>query len=264
MAELKESAEKNSLLNSLSSAMATNVMGQAKQMFSDNLDNLSDMVKKGPKSLSAMCFMGGVATALMGFFGMLNVLNPFGVLISAYNFIFGLTILVLEIHTRSGYLNFIYKYIEVWLKLLTTLTGRSLFYLYIGSLMLAQFTFLNTLVGAYMCACGFFSFTIGRMAQKKLDGAKDQLSVEMQQKGGGIDEDLVEERFKEYAGDDEFVDAEELGALCDSLDRPLSKNELDQALDILDVDGSGKIDLDEFKNWLLAKAGGDDFFDMGV
>lgn len=46
-----------------------------------------------------------------------------------------------------------------------------------------------------------------------------------------------------------YIDAAELRDLCDDLGIHLSKSELNEALDMLDKDGSGAIEFEEFVDW---------------
>lgn len=60
----------------------------------------------------------------------------------------------------------------------------------------------------------------------------------------------IENAFAEYDKDKSgFIDASELRGLLQSLGAKLSGKELKQALRIVDEDGSGMIELDEFKRW---------------
>ena len=67
-------------------------------------------------------------------------------------------------------------------------------------------------------------------------------------------EEVVVARFKEYDRDNSgYLDTQELSALCLALGTQLSRNELESALFILDKDGDGKIELNEFVGWWSGK-----------
>jgi len=50
-----------------------------------------------------------------------------------------------------------------------------------------------------------------------------------------------------------MIDSKELPSLLKSLGQELSKPELDSAYAILDTNGSGKVEYDEFKDWLSSR-----------
>lgn len=65
---------------------------------------------------------------------------------------------------------------------------------------------------------------------------------------------MLNQAFTEYDMDQSgYINAAELSALCSQLNTPLNPSEVNQALRQLDRDGSGKIELFEFKNWWLGK-----------
>ena len=208
---------------------------------------ISELITKGPKSLTAMCIIGGVLTALNGFFGMMNLLSPFDILASAYNFVFGLLFIFLEVHEKIGYLGFVYQKIEYWMRVLTTLTGRSMFYLYVGSLFLSKMTFFSMVLGAYMCACGIFSFVIGKRAVAKLN----EPQFELQDMEQGQRAEFVKGKFNEFDHDASgFIDVKEFPSLLEGLGQQLTEAELEMALKILDTNGNGTIEFSEFQRWL--------------
>ena len=61
---------------------------------------------------------------------------------------------------------------------------------------------------------------------------------------------MAERFFRGYDKDGSgAIDARELGALCASLGRNLTAEELAQALGVLDKDGGGEVSFDEFSKW---------------
>jgi len=65
---------------------------------------------------------------------------------------------------------------------------------------------------------------------------------------------MLNQAFTEYDMDQSgYINSAELSGLCAQLNTPLNPSEANQALRQLDRDGSGKIELFEFKNWWLGK-----------
>lgn len=141
-----------------------------------------DYVQQGPQGISVLCFVGGVATSVLGFMNVCNlfgsVTDPFHYILNAYMFAFGLATAVIEADTdRIGMLMAPFDRLaepvtraQAWLheecRLLTTLRGRGLFYLYQGTLMVTQcilcLLFLAGLYQALMgvlCIMTSFGFT---------------------------------------------------------------------------------------------------------
>lgn len=243
MEDTKE--EELNLMGRIGSAFSGAALGKLK----DEGMKVAEIITKGPKSLTAMCLIGGLLTTLSGLIGVLNVLSPFDMLASAYLFFFGITMVFLEVHEKIGYLDFLYKSIQHWMRALTTIWGRSLFYLYVGSLFLSKWTFFGILLGTYLCACGVFTYVTGKSAAQKLQDAAFEMS-DMEQGSA----EFLKHKFDEFDPDGSgMIDAKELQKLLQGLGQHLSKPELDSALGILDTNGSGKIDFLEFKDWLSSR-----------
>jgi len=89
--------------------------------------------------------------------------------------------------------------------------------------------------------------------------------MSMQNGGGAVTanemDEMLNSAFQEYDTDNTgYVDARELASLCQLLKTPLNteqdmygRSEVDLAVEKLDTDGSGRIELFEFKNWWLGK-----------
>uniref|UniRef100_A0A6S8PDE8 EF-hand domain-containing protein n=1 Tax=Amphora coffeiformis TaxID=265554 RepID=A0A6S8PDE8_9STRA len=62
--------------------------------------------------------------------------------------------------------------------------------------------------------------------------------------------EIYKQAFKKYDADDSnSIDAAELGSLLKELGWNVSDVDVTEALTVLDKDGNGDIDLDEFLNW---------------
>eukprot|EP00954_Amorphochlora_amoebiformis_P026485 1379523-Amorphochlora_amoeboformis.AAC.1 len=207
--ETLSSEEKFSIMGRIGTALAGKTLTSLREQGS----KVAEMITKGPVSLTVMCLIGGLLTSLSGLFGMINLLSPFDILASAYNFLFGLMMLYLEIHDKIPILGFVYRRIEHWMRILTTLSGRSLFYFYVGSLFLSKWTFFGMLLGMYMCTCGVFSFLVGKAAAKKLEGAQEGANdqYELNDMETGERAEFIKQKFDEFDTDGSgMLDAKEL------------------------------------------------------
>lgn len=143
------------------------------------LVSLQDYVQQGPQGVSTLCFLGGMATSLVGGLGIFNMgnvlIDPIAYILNVYMFAFGLATTCIEADTDTiGTLMTPFDRLaepitraQAWLnqevKLLTELRGRGLFYLYQGSLMVSRCVFCpiflgglyNVLVGI-LCICMSF------------------------------------------------------------------------------------------------------------
>lgn len=130
-----------------------------------------DYIQQGPQGVSVLCFVGGVATTILGAMGVCNffgtVMDPFHYILNAYVFVFGLATALLEADTdRIGILMTPFNKLaepvtraQAWLheecRLLTRLRGRGFFYLYQGTLLVTQCVFCLLFVcGLYLVAMG--------------------------------------------------------------------------------------------------------------
>jgi len=130
-----------------------------------------DYIQQGPKGISMLCFVGGVGTSIVGgmnvanFFG--SVTDPFHYVLSVYMFLFGIATACIEADTdRIGQMIFPFDGLaepitrsQAWLheecRLLCSLRGRGLFYLYQGTLMVTQ---------CLLCMwflCGLYNVMVG-------------------------------------------------------------------------------------------------------
>ena len=83
-------------------------------------------------------------------------------------------------------------------------------------------------------------FVCGYHAKGKLDSVRAHLSTD----------EMVRHAFEEAdVSKDGSLSAEELGQLCVGLGSTLEPQELEAALQTLDKDGSGKIEMEEFMQW---------------
>jgi len=110
-------------------------------------------IQEGPAGISILCFLGGLLTFVVGFFGLLDIVSgitePFHYILHVYLTGFGLVAVMLEADTQSlgrykviGRLGPLFEswQMEVFRKaqFLTELRGRGLFYVFVGSLAVSQ------------------------------------------------------------------------------------------------------------------------------
>jgi hypothetical protein len=117
-------------------------------------EELHKYVQEGPAGISILCFLGGIATTLIGIFGTvfnLNALfsNPFNWVLSCYLLVFGLVSVLLEADVEQlsgkpvvGKLAPLCEHYQFEIferaKFLTELRGRGFFYVFVGTLAITQ------------------------------------------------------------------------------------------------------------------------------
>jgi len=150
------------------------------QVVSEVQNNFHRYVQEGPAGISVLCFIGGLVTAVVGFFGLFNLggifTQPFQYVLNIYLTVFGVVTFLLESDLESfqrvkilGRLApLVERYqmeVEKRANFLTELRGRGFFYIFIGTLAATQClvcpTFLvglwNLLMGIL---CSLMSFGI--------------------------------------------------------------------------------------------------------
>eukprot|EP00439_Symbiodinium_sp_Y106_P015658 s7012_g2.t1 len=121
--------------------------------FEVSTKELGKYIEEGPAGISVLCFLGGLATTLIGILGLLNfgygLTSPFAYVLNAYLVAFGIVTFLLEADVESmRKLKFIGRFspwvegcpMEVFNRanFLTELRGRGFFYLFIGTLAVTQ------------------------------------------------------------------------------------------------------------------------------
>jgi len=126
-------------------------------------------VRQGPAGVSVLCLIGGLITVVSSILGFINVLSaitsPVTYLVNVYTLLFGFMIMFLEAEPermkKSPILSkclFLCSWGRVRLleqfKFLTAMWSRGLFYLFVGSFGVIQWTILSAIVGIWMMVCG--------------------------------------------------------------------------------------------------------------
>eukprot|EP00614_Pseudopedinella_elastica_P027611 CAMPEP_0172615824 /NCGR_PEP_ID=MMETSP1068-20121228/62526_1 /TAXON_ID=35684 /ORGANISM="Pseudopedinella elastica, Strain CCMP716" /LENGTH=237 /DNA_ID=CAMNT_0013421085 /DNA_START=82 /DNA_END=795 /DNA_ORIENTATION=- len=211
-----------------------------KMLESNGLTKMSSWVGEGPMTFRVAGLVGGLVMflqSLFGFFDQFLSLKPLAATLSVYTLFMGFVIVMLE---GQCFPQSIKKVIRSQAKFLTLVNGRGIFYIFVGTLNMAQNDFARTCVGLYMAVIGVVMFGVGVHSKGKLDHVRALLK----------DESVVRAAFNtvDIEGDNALT-AEELGMLCTNLGSTLEPNELETALHSLDKNGDGKVSYDEFIAW---------------
>jgi len=180
---------------------------------------------------------------LQGFIGFFNHFMSLSLLqacLSVYTFFFGFVIVMLE-SQGIFFPDDWKKRIKVQAKFLTMLNGRGALYVFLGTLLMAQWPdFWESIAGLYMAFLGSFMFFVGLHTKSKLDSVRSSLKNEAAARAA----------FKaaDANGDGSLI-VEELAVLCAHMGSSLGTQELESALQTLDKDGNGSVEEDEFIHW---------------
>jgi len=208
-------------------------------------------ILEGTVELSTLGLAGAAAmivVSVMEFLGNFLTLSPVRALLMVYCFGGGLGLVSLEaIHVAPASvpaavatrLKVMKLRVRAQCHLLTTLTGRACGYLFFGSILLADAaSWLGGAVGFYLCFVGVAMLYVSKSAVAKLKEATAATSAA----------DL-EAKFAAHAGADGALAPASLGALAADLGTTLTPRELATAAALLDAEGSGAIERDEFLAW---------------
>eukprot|EP00933_Yihiella_yeosuensis_P004721 TRINITY_DN109123_c0_g1_i1.p1 TRINITY_DN109123_c0_g1~~TRINITY_DN109123_c0_g1_i1.p1 ORF type:complete len:256 (+),score=51.76 TRINITY_DN109123_c0_g1_i1:83-850(+) len=145
-------------------------MQAAKEGAAQAVQELKKYVQEGPAGISVLCFLGGGATFIIGFLGLLSIGDifgePFQYVLNAYLCMFGIVTFLLEADVESvknlRVLGRLYPWVERYqievfnrANFLTELRGRGFFYTFIGTLAITQcFLCLHFLAGLWNLLMG--------------------------------------------------------------------------------------------------------------
>jgi len=218
----------------LAGTIAAGAVAEAK-VFKDRIEN-------GPQTFRAMALLGGAGMVICGAFGFISdfvTLSPIEATIQVYIALFGIVVVMLEggkMLKTDKYENLVEKYCQF----LALVQGRGIFYLFCGSLALAQWTLMNIILGSYMLFAGVLCVSAGAHASVKLKAAREVLK----------DETAVKEAFEKYDADHNgTLDIAELKELAQALGSEMTPNEIEASMLMLDISGDGRLDFSEFMHW---------------
>lgn len=173
-----------------------------------------------------------VLAFLSDFFG----LSPVNAILDIYLVFIGVVLAMLEYKQQF----FTQSYLDMLRRealFLYRPYGRAAVYFFVGLLMMSYSGLFGKLVGLYTTVVGAIVFYSSRAAIQHLENMRSVLR----------DESEVVAKFKEFDRDNSgTLDTKELASLCKYLGSTLTLNELESALFILDKNGDGKIQLQEF------------------
>jgi len=176
--------------------------------------------------------------------------SPFAYILNAYVTFFSFILVVFEFPKSFFLLESLRNWFEKWLKAFARLVGRGLFYIFLGSIVLMGYGFVGYILGAIIIVVGIGSIFIGIMLSRKLRALRSDLQTRF-----GNDFDRIEAQFRRFDTDgDGFVDSTEFGAMCAALGLHLTPTERDYALNLLDRDRNGLIDIYEFSAWFNSRS----------
>ena len=244
----KETSNKYSALdgNGLGKVLESGelIKDQAYSMGKQKFLELKKYAEDGNYTWKVMGFVAGgllVSVAFLDFFSHLFSLSPFSAVLDIYIFLFGAITVVLEF--KDQFLT--KKYIEMLRTeafFLYKPYGRAAFYVFVGILLIAKGGFLDLLVGLYTVCVGGAVYYGATQALVELNKLKDVHFKTVEE---------IEACFKKFDKDNSgSLDSSELDALTTQLmGKPLTPNELASAQFILDGDGNGQVEMQEFIDW---------------
>ena len=195
------------------------------------------MVEIGDITWRVLGLVSGISMILRSVVGLYQHFYSFHVIIDVWMGLFGFLTVIMERKDTSQKIKAV---IKQYARLLTNPFGRGVIYLLVGLLVLSRADSLDLIVGGIVLTNSILLLISARNMGKvfnELHSAKYTEGYLMQK---------LYEFDKDKSG---FLDSNELAALCQSLGANLTKNELEVALFVLDVDWDGHIAPIEFLRW---------------
>jgi len=210
------------------------------------LNKVKETVLKGPMVLKMSCVVVCIVAIAFDFFSVLAdvvALKPFQLVITMYAGTFAFLAALLEFqHMYFGPLK---GWINIWLKMLTRIWGRGIFYILAGGIHLSIGGLIGYLCGALLVCCGVACLILSRIATRELNELHDRIVKEHT-------DDLVyiRQTFNRYDKDNNgTLSIPELAACAKELGTEFTPPELVAIFEYLDQDFSGSISYDEFERW---------------
>jgi len=160
----------NDLKDFKDSAMGSingSIISHVREKMHNGVNEVRAHIQSSSNAVRAGSFLGGVMTVVIAFFNMLNLLgiatDSIGYIVNMYLLFFGIITVFLEGKPEWMFFRKIQDIIYAEAHFLSVVNGRALFYLFEGSLFVAQMKILSILVGAYMGALGILMlYSAGR------------------------------------------------------------------------------------------------------
>lgn len=227
-----------------------NVMKKA-TLSKDKEKSWTRWLTEGPPGYGIVILICGLLTSVGAGKNFFKSGNAFEYLIHAYLVLYGIIIMMLEI---SVCILVVYKgfrrWIETYARFLGQIWGRGIFYIYVSTLLVFLDDLFSQIVGGILGIMGILALLIWFATYWKMRGLRRMVMRNNREK----DPAKIRATFAQYDADKSgFIDRTELFQLSDALGYPLEGNQLQSAMDMLDADRNGKIDIDEFMVWWLGK-----------
>mmetsp|Transcript_3973 Transcript_3973/g.5524 ORF Transcript_3973/g.5524 Transcript_3973/m.5524 type:complete len:264 (+) Transcript_3973:73-864(+) len=201
------------------------------------MENSGDSLK-----FKTLSFAAGVAmcsSGLFGFFTQLFSLSVMHAMVELYVLCFGIVALIIdaqEVLCPANRRAAIYKYA----KFMFTLWGKGLFYLFVGSLMIAQWSMFDVVIGLYVALVGVYMLYTGYHVHKKLAALKTHLS----------DDNVLKRKFNEMDVDHSgALEGDEIVKLCKALGSDLTAAELESFVLMIPRNSQDKVEFPAFLQW---------------
>jgi len=191
----------------------------------------------GNMPLRLLLFIGCVGTAVILFIGMFSANNVFEFVQDIWTVLFCLSLATVEIFWWTHVPRFLVLRLRLKLvqsfNFLTRAWGKGMLALYIGSIMMAKWEFLDIISGIYMLTVGVLLIMFGRYAEWKLRQLRAKhISFASMDKN-----------------DDGRVDIQELHEAANKAGQTMTDSELYLAFALLDTDGDGVVSVKEFEHY---------------
>lgn len=197
---------------------------------------------KGDYSIRLLALVVGFALlgeSFFDFLGEIVKLNFSGALMSAYSFILGVIMIVLEsrqLQVDEGWLKKIYKY-ALFLKFVW---GRGILYFVAGTITMAQGEIGDLIVGGLAVGVGLLYIYIGRETASKLKALRSNLQSEQ----------TLRAKFREAdIGGTGNLSLPEFRTILVSLGMNMTRGESEAAFLTIDRTDVGEISFEDFRAW---------------
>lgn len=167
----------------------------ARDGLGDAVTQLGSYVQEGPAGVSILCFLGGIATTIVGILGVLNftrvAASPFQYVLNLYLTLFGIVTFLLEADVEAVRKLKIFGALAPWVEqyqleifkranFLTELRGRGFFFVFVGSLAITQcFPCLLFIVGIWNLVMGVLCVLMSYGINPTLASSRGPQSGEM-------------------------------------------------------------------------------------
>jgi len=203
---------------------------------------LKSMKMDGPRGLHALAFVGGclvVAGSALNFVFHIANFSLLHVFFSCMMIVFGFVICVLE-QQKTFFPPRFRMMIHEYFLFLAVITGRGLFYVYVGMIQAAvawKKSTINVLIGFYLIFVGFAYVFVGRSVEAKLSQLQHSLHSPT----------AIKRAFEKYDADRSgYLDKTEFSKLIAVLGSTLT---IEEAIAAIDTNKDGKISVDELVHW---------------